>query len=51
MHTEGLKKTFKKLFSPAFVLVAPDDEVKEGVDEVFRNVIAWTVLGSILVQG
>ena len=38
-------------FSPALVLVTPDDEVKEGIDEVFRNVIAWTVLGPILVQG
>jgi hypothetical protein len=41
----------RDFFLPAFVLVAPNDEVKEGVDEVFRNVIAWAVLGSILVQG
>jgi hypothetical protein len=35
-------------FLPAFVLVTPDDEVKESFDEVFRNVIARAVLGTIL---
>jgi hypothetical protein len=35
-------------FLPAFVLVTPDDEVKESFDEMFRNVIARAVLGTIL---
>ncbi len=35
-------------FLPAFVLVTPDDEIKESFDEVFRNVIARAVLGTIL---
>jgi hypothetical protein len=43
---------FEKLnllnFLPAFVLVTPDDEVKESFDEMFRNVIARAVLGTIL---
>ena len=45
-------KMFDKLnllnFLPAFVLVTPDDEIKESFDEMFRNVIARAVLGTIL---
>ncbi len=45
-------KTFKYSnlsdFLPAFMLVTPDDEVKESFNEMFRNVIAWAVLGTVL---
>ena len=46
-NTSHLNKLFHQ---PALVLVAPNHEIDEPVDEVLREIIALAVLGSVLVQ-